>query len=308
MIGKLQQRIAPMTAMTAPAAKRIGGWLAVLLHSALGNRSGDSFGILLYHRAANPPKVLEEPPMNVPPIRLRAQLEGLLELGYRFWSLPDLLRRVEEHGPLPPDVVVLTFDDGYENFYLNVWPLLLELDVPATLFVATAYLDSGRPFPFDEWGRTHHERADPQAWRPLTWGQCLEMERSGMVDIGSHSHTHRNFRGRPEALRQDLLTSLSLLEVHLGPGPRTFSFPYGSARSASGAFTDASLVETVRSCGVSCALNTEIALADPATSPYTWGRLEVIDTDTSATLRAKLEGWYSWMGTARQAYRRLLPA
>jgi peptidoglycan/xylan/chitin deacetylase (PgdA/CDA1 family) len=296
-----------MTVTTAAAAKRIGGWLAVLLRSALGNRSGDSFGILLYHRVTSVPNDIKGPTMNVPPTRLRAQLTGVLELGYQFWSLPDVLRRVDERAPLPPNVVVLTFDDGYENFHLNVWPLLVELGVPATLFVATAYLDSGRPFPFDEWGCTYHERSEPKAWRPLTWRQCLEMERSRMVDIGSHSHTHRNFRGRPEDLRRDLAASLSLLEAQLGPGPRTFSFPYGSARSSRGAFTDASLVETARSCGVSCSLTTEIALANPTTSPYTWGRLEVVDTDSSATLRAKLEGWYSWMDTARQTYRRLLP-
>jgi peptidoglycan/xylan/chitin deacetylase (PgdA/CDA1 family) len=298
-----------MTATSAAAAKRIGGWLAALLNSAFGNRSGDSFGILLYHRSTSvPASGVEAPTMNVTPTRLRVQLEGLLELGYRFWPLPDVVRRVEEHDALPPDVVVLTFDDGYENFHLNVWPLLMELGVPATLFMATAYVGSGQPFPFDEWGRNHHERSEPEAWRPLTWRQCLEMERSPVVDIGSHSHTHRNFRGRPEELRRDLATSLSLLEAQLGPGPRTFSFPYGSARSARGAFTDASLVEAARSCGVSCSLTTEIALANPATSPYTWGRLEVADTDTSTTLRAKLEGWYSWMGTARQAYRRLLPS
>jgi peptidoglycan/xylan/chitin deacetylase (PgdA/CDA1 family) len=296
-----------MTATSVAAAKRIGGWLAVLLSSAFGNRSGDSFGILLYHRSTTVPVGIQAPTMNVTPTCLRAQLEGLLELGYQFWPLEDVVRRAEEHDTLPPKVVVLTFDDGYENFYLNVWPLLLELGVPATLFVATAYVDSGQPFPFDEWGRDHHERAEPEAWRPLTWRQCLEMERSPVVEIGSHSHTHRNFRSRPEELRRDLVTSLSLLEAQLGPGPRTFSFPYGSARSTSGAFTDALLVEAVRSCGVSCSLTTEIALANPATSPYTWGRLEVVDTDTSATVRAKLEGWYSWMGTARQAYRRLLP-
>jgi peptidoglycan/xylan/chitin deacetylase (PgdA/CDA1 family) len=304
----LRLQIAAMTTATPATAKRIGGRLAVLLSSALGNRSGDSFGILLYHRSTPAPPGIQAPTMNVTPTRLRAQLEGVLELGYQFWSLRDIIRRVENGHPLPSNVAVLTFDDGYQNFHHNVWPLLLEWRLPATLFVATAYIDSPRPFPFDQWGCKYQQEVLPEAWQPLTWSQCLEIEQSGIVEIGSHSHTHRNFRHRPDELRQDLMVSLSLLEAELGPGQRTFSFPYGSSRSSRGAFTDSLLVDVVRSCGVSCALTTEIALANPTTSPYTWGRLEVVDTDSSATVRAKLEGWYSWMGAARQAYRRLLPS
>jgi peptidoglycan/xylan/chitin deacetylase (PgdA/CDA1 family) len=242
--------------------------------------------------------------MNVTPARFREQIEGLLQLGYKFWPLPDVIDHVERDWPIPEGVVILTFDDGFRNFYLNVWPLLRQWDVPATLFVATAYLDSPDPFPFDTWGVAHRERAAPEAWQPLTWKQCLEMERSGLVDIGSHTHTHRNFRGKPVELRHDLATSLALLEAQLGPGLRTFSFPYGSSR---GRFADAAVVESARSCGVTCSLTTEIALVDPMTSPFTWGRLEVVDTDTSAIIKAKLDGWYAWMGAARQAYRHVLP-
>jgi peptidoglycan/xylan/chitin deacetylase (PgdA/CDA1 family) len=307
---QLSTQITAMTITMATAGKRIGGRLAVLLSNRLPNRSGDSFGILLYHRSTRVPEGIEAPTMNVTPTQLRAQLEGVLRLGYTFWSLREVLRRVMEGYSLPSNIAVLTFDDGYENFHLNVWPLLLERRIPATLFVTTAYIGSSRPFPFDKWGCKHREQTPPEAWRPLTWTQCLEMEQSGVVEIGSHSHTHQNFRGRPDELRRDLTTSLSLLEAELGPSssPRAFSFPYGSARSARGAFADASLTDVARSCGVSCSLTTEIALANPATSPYGWGRLEVVDSDSSATLRAKLQGWYSWMGTARQAYRRLLPS
>ena len=45
----------------------------------------------------------------------------------------------------------ITFDDGFENNYVNAWPVLKELNLPATIFVATKYLDSDVPFPFDDW-------------------------------------------------------------------------------------------------------------------------------------------------------------
>ena len=52
---------------------------------------------------------------------------------------------------IPSNVFAVTFDDGYENNYLNALPILRELNVPATIFVATKYLDTDRPFPFDDW-------------------------------------------------------------------------------------------------------------------------------------------------------------
>jgi peptidoglycan/xylan/chitin deacetylase (PgdA/CDA1 family) len=289
-----------MAPTIASAGKQVGGRLALLLSSALGTRAGDSFGILLYHRAAPVPEGVEAPTMNVTPARFREQIEGLLESDYEFWPIRDVIQHVREGQPIPANVVVLTFDDGYQNFYLNVWPLLLQWRVPATLFVATGYVDTIGPFPFDRWGCANYRRVAPEAWQPLTWSQCRKMERSGVVDIGSHSHTHRNFRGEPDELRQDLMTSLALLKQELGPAPRAFAFPYGSAR---GGFVDASLIASARACGVTCSLTTEIRLASPATDPFTWGRLEVVDTDSSAIIRAKLEGWYDWMEAARHVYR-----
>jgi peptidoglycan/xylan/chitin deacetylase (PgdA/CDA1 family) len=294
-----------MTLTIATAGKQIGGRLALLLSGTLGTRAGDSFGILLYHRVTPVPDGVAAPTMNVTPSRFREQIEGLLESGYVFWPLRDVIEHVREGQPIPVNVVVLTFDDGYRNFYSNVWPLLLQWRVPATLFVATGYIDAVAPFPFDQWGRAHHRRVGPEAWQPLTWSQCRNMERSAVVDIGSHSHTHRNFRGKPDELRQDLRTSLALLEKEIGYRPRAFAFPYGSARRE---FVDASLIASAKACGVTCSLTTEIRLANPATDPFTWPRLEVVDTDSSAVVRAKLEGWYNWMEAARHAYRRLRSA
>ncbi|MDA1016271.1 MAG: polysaccharide deacetylase family protein, partial [Planctomycetota bacterium] len=118
----------------------------------VGPRVGGQFGILLYHRIADEVSAVERPSINVPPRQFERQIRGLVQAGFVFWPLSRVLENAARGECVPPYVVVLTFDDGFEGVYLNAWPVLRELNVPATVFLATAYLGSEQPFPFDHWG------------------------------------------------------------------------------------------------------------------------------------------------------------
>jgi peptidoglycan/xylan/chitin deacetylase (PgdA/CDA1 family) len=170
------------------------------------------------------------------------------------------------------------------------------------VFVATAYIGSPDPFPFDRWGRRHTETCPASAWRPLDWSACRELQASGVFEVGTHTHTHGDFRSRPADLEQDVRRSLDLLCDNLGPGPRAFAFPFGTVRAG---FAGPELAAAVRRTGATCALTTEIALVDPASDPFEWGRLEAVETDTASVCAAKLAGWYNWMGTARNFFQRV---
>ena len=286
--------------LAADTGKWLGGRIALGLDAALPSRADGHLGILMYHRVAAVPEGLERPTMNVPPGRFASQVEHLLEAGHQFVTVGEAVAGARAGTAAPGRQVVLTFDDGFLNLHRNVLPVLTRLGVPATVFVATAFLDSTEPFPFDDWGRRHRDQAPPVAWQPLGWAECRELEQSGLVEIGSHTHTHRNFKGRPEVFSQDLATSLELLKRHLGPGPRTFSFPFGSVRRG---FAGPELVEVAKAAGVTCSLTTEIELADPRASEFGWGRLEVGEHDTGPVVAAKLNGHYAWMGAAREGFR-----
>jgi hypothetical protein len=116
----------------------------------------------------------------------------------------------------------------------------------------------------------------------------------GLVELGSHTHTHAIFRGRPEALHRDVLASLQVLRSRFGLADATFAFPYGIAGPG--------LAAAARRAGVLCGLTTEKVLAEPRADPFTWGRFNVDDADTAATLAGMLDGWYS---LARSAWRRV---
>jgi len=271
--------------------KRAAGLASVVLDSLLPNRTENSLGILVYHRIAERIEGIAKPQMNVPPDCFHRQLSGLRQRGFQFCSLQQVLTCREANDVLPAKAVVVTFDDGFENVYRNAWPVLRELEIPATVFVNTAFLDSQAPFPFDPWAREFEDRLPAQWYRPLSRRQCREMLAGGLMDVGAHTHTHRDFRGKPAELRKDLLCCIEVLRSEFGIQEPSFAFPFG--RVAWG-FAGGVLSEAARQTGVTCALTTECELNDLRRDPFCWGRFNAYDWDTDRTLAAKLDGWYGW--------------
>ena len=262
--------------LTARIAASISPWL--------GRRFAEAFGILTYHRVAWPVVGSPPPTCNVTPDQFRRQLASLLEQGYEPWALRRVLDHHRQGQPIPRTVFVVTFDDGYKNFYTQAWPVLRELNIPATLFVATAYLDSHDSFPFDTWTAAGSKQVPPETWKPVTWAQCAEMLDDELIEIGSHTHTHRVFRGHREEFCEDLRLSQETLARRLGVHNATFSFPFGICSSE--------LSDVARAAGVSCALTTQRELVTPHRDPFGWGRFGVTQSDTGQTLFANLDGWY----------------
>ena len=282
------------------AAKWVGGRIALLLALVLGSNARGRAGILLYHAVSPSFGSLHRGSLNVTPRRFREQLEGLIDAGYRFWPLRDVLASASRGEHLPGRVAVVTFDDGFASVYLHAFPVLKDLGVPATVFLTTAFIGDPDPFPFDHWGRRHREAVPDDAWRPLSWTQIKEMEASGLVEFGTHTHSHANFKRKPDDFFQDLRRSVAVLNRRLGKRDRAFSFPFGSVRAG---FVDGELIEAAKRAGVTCGLSTEIELVDTRTSPFSWGRLEIVDSDTPAIARAKLQGWFGWMRGPREVLR-----
>lgn len=111
--------------------------------------------------------------------------------------------------------VVLTFDDAYANFYEVVWPLLVGLQLPATLYVPYDFVDGRGPAPITG---TQHLPA-------CSWSQLREMVEGGL-DIGSHSITHRNLlRLSPEDAHREIADSKHMLEDKLGAAVESFCYP-----------------------------------------------------------------------------------
>lgn len=102
--------------------------------------------ILMYHRIAEDP--IDYWGLAVSPSRFDEQL-SVLRRTRQPLPLAEFAERLADNT-LPPDAVALTFDDGYVDNLTAALPRLAAADVPATIFLATAYLDSNEPFWWDD--------------------------------------------------------------------------------------------------------------------------------------------------------------
>lgn len=262
-----------------------------------GSRGEGVFGILMYHRVVNRTPGVPAPTYNVPPAQFRRQLAGLLRRGFVAWPLQRAIEASRLGQNIPRDVFVVTFDDGYENVHRYAFPILQELNIPATVFLATAYLDSDAPFPSDDWSAAGDPRVPPVAWRPLTIAQCREMQQSGLIELATHTHTHADFRRKPQFLRDDLALSMASLREKFGIEEPTFAFPYGTKSME---FSGPVLAAAAREAGVKCSLTTEAELVRCGSDPFDWGRFTAEEFDSPGMLAAKLDGWY---GILREGWR-----
>jgi len=275
-------------------ARRLGlkEWLGVQLAAAAsdicGPREKQAFGVLMYHRIITPPPRVSRPTWNVPPETFEAQLTGLLARGWVAWPLSQVLACRERGLPIPRKTFVVTFDDGYANNFTQALPILTRLGVPATVFLATAYLDSEQPFPSDDWDAAGQAGVPRESWRPLSSDECLRLAASGLVELGAHTHTHADFRSNSAALATDLATNLTVLREQFGVDEPAFSFPYGTKTDG---FVSSSLTGVARDAGVTCCLTTEAEVIRPNDTPFDWGRFAAEEHDTARTLAARLGGW-----------------
>lgn len=275
-----------------PRAFRVREQLALRVLSLLGGRTklaDGGFAVVTYHRTAQ--QVGEDPYLlNVRPARFREQLLGLLALGYQVWPLRRCLAAVRSGEAIPAGTFAIVFDDGFENVYEHAFPVLQEYRLPATVFLATAYLDTEEPFPFDRQERL------PGAWRPLRTSQCREMQASGLVELGCHTHRHAQYAEHLEAFRTDLRESLGVLRDRFGQAEATFAYPFG--------IQTAGMRDVVESEGLLCGLGSEFRRVGPRDDLYRGGRFPAMDLDTPRSLAAKIDGWYTRLARLWRTLRR----
>ncbi len=140
----------------------------------------------------------------VSPSVLEEQLKYLVENGYDPIWFEDL-REVEKYDK----PVILTFDDGYQDNYTDLFPLLQKYNVKATIFVITGWL-GGEKY--------------------LTPEQVTEMSQSGLVSIQSHTWSHKDMDTLPAEAQREQMSQSKLAILRLtGKEPAVLCYPRGLA-------------------------------------------------------------------------------
>lgn len=192
-----------------------------------------------------------------------------LSANYHVMPLAEIAALLRAGEPLPPGAVGLSFDDGYASNYELAFPVLKEAGLPATVFLATGFVDRVQPLWFQDVDlamlhgaimpgrlsladalaslKTLPDEAmralvsemkrhvpepfdEPQVTRPMTWSQVREMRDSGLVEFGGHTHTHPVLsRCGVEHQKREIETCAERIRAELGAAPRLFAFPNGGA-------------------------------------------------------------------------------
>jgi peptidoglycan/xylan/chitin deacetylase (PgdA/CDA1 family) len=128
--------------------------------------------ILMYHRIADGP--IDNWGLAVSPALFEEQLHVLRRTRHPF-PLTDFVCNLMANT-LPPDAVALTFDDGYVDNLVAAKPRLAAADVPATVFLATGYLDRPGEFWWDELARLVFVGNGPRNFELVIRGKTMHID------------------------------------------------------------------------------------------------------------------------------------
>jgi peptidoglycan/xylan/chitin deacetylase (PgdA/CDA1 family) len=166
-----------------------------------------SVAVLMYHYVSDPPAGSDQNriTLSVSVTNFRQQMKWLKDNGYHSITPDDLFSTKD----LPSKPVLLTFDDGHVDNYLNAFPILQEYGLKGTFFIITDWVDKGQE-------------------GVLTWDQIRAMKAAGMT-IEPHTRTHQTLAGHPYQWQKDeIVGSIEAIKKQLGSDPRYFAYPYGS--------------------------------------------------------------------------------
>ena len=128
-----------------------------------------------------------------------------------FVGADEALELVRSGAAVKDRYFLLSFDDGYADQLEVALPLLRDRGIRAIAFIVTSWLDEP---PRNE--AAYMTRANLARWRA-----------AGM-DVGSHSHTHRQLSALSDTEVQDeLARSSAVLADATGEAPRHFACPWG---------------------------------------------------------------------------------
>jgi peptidoglycan/xylan/chitin deacetylase (PgdA/CDA1 family) len=177
-------------------------------------RNGAQIPILMYHSISKPSggKVHPYFETNTAPEIFERQMKYLYDAGYSTLSPADVVAHLNSGTGDTSKKVVITFDDGFQDFYTQAFPVLQKYGLSATVYLPTAFIDTGtKPF----LGKSC-----------LNWSEVRELHKMG-VAFGSHTVTHPTLKFMTEVdLEHEVCASKEAIENELGVSIDSFAYPY----------------------------------------------------------------------------------
>jgi peptidoglycan/xylan/chitin deacetylase (PgdA/CDA1 family) len=204
--------------------------------------------ILMYHYIRTNPDSRDRLgfALSVTPADFAAQMDWLASNGFHPVTTADLYAYLNRARGLPSRPVILSFDDGYADFYQTALPILRAHDFTAVAYIVSGFI--GRP-------------------GYMTAAQITEADRSG-IEIGSHTVDHANLaRSAPGSVHFEVMASKQALEQLLGHPVLSFCYPSGQFNGG--------VMAAVQAAGYQDATTTAFGYVHYMFDRYTWSRVRI---------------------------------
>jgi len=197
-------------------------------------------------------------------------MDFLADAGYQVVDIARIVDMLA--GDVPPNVLGLSFDDGYRDVAENALPMLEERGFCATVFVATAVIDGKAAMTW--------YRSQPPL---LSWAEIGALERGGTLRFEAHTLTHPSLLAvDDEQAREEIADSKTVLETQLARPVSLFCYP-------AGLFGERER-QLVKEAGYRAAVSCEPGTNDSRTDPFALRRLQIDARDGLLDFKAKVGG------------------
>ena len=205
-----------------------------------------------------------------------AHMRYLHENNYSVINLQDLKKSFATRDS--SKYVVITFDDGFYDFFTNAFPILKKYNFSATVFLPTGFI--------------HNERLSFKGKECMTWNEVRHLQSKG-INFGSHTVTHPQLNNlSTKEIENEIKLSKNKIEDETGITVKSFSYPFAFPEDKEFGIT---LRTLLKKCGYTNGVTTKIGTANKGGDTFFQPRLPVNTADDILFFRAKLQGAYDWL-------------
>ena len=257
---------------------RIANWgnlhgIPILMYHSIRNQAGTAHP---YYETSTAPAVFA------------THLEFLSSNGYSAICIEEALQSLSARQSAA-NCVVITFDDGFRDFYSAAYPILREFGFVATVFLVT--------------GLINDERSQWKGSDLMTWAEVRELQTLG-IRFGSHTVSHPELETLEEKrIAWEVGQSKQTLEDKLGAPVKSFAYPYAFPEDKQ-TFTKR-LAEILENYGYENGVSTVIGRARSRDNRFFLPRLPVNTWDDPRLFQTKLEGGYDWLHLPQSIYKKV---
>ncbi len=186
-----------------------------LLMTVVGSSAISAVILQYHHIGEDTPRVTTA---SVP--EFTAHLDWLAENDFEVIALDELIARRKNNQLSTADTIAsISFDDTSKTICTEAWPILYQRRLPFIIFVNTEIMEVANN-------------------TQCSWQELQQMEKTGLLTVGNHSHTHRHMTDRSgfnsyqqwlKVMREEVVIAENILREKLSSVKKIFAYPYGES-------------------------------------------------------------------------------